>query len=403
MYKISDAKLFFDNINLDIRKNRNGRWLDQKCTPDVIQVIASAIIEYCELNNTMEFYIKDIWNSEYAQEEIVEIFKKPNTDDNLSKNEYDKFFSQPIKLFANAGILEEEKVGRKLKFKLLEKDILEAISLSEKFSLNFLVLYIEKVLSDSDLDKIFNNFFEKQDTTSFFTLKKNFSEFLINNTPINKDLECRRIFIKVLNPLAYKKNLKGTIRGRLSEDIITKDLLMYNRNNFRDVYTNKPKSQSRKEFISKEKPNYAHFKFQSKQAKKVVRKFNLEFEKGMSQFSKKSSERATQMHHIFSESEFPSISGYIENIIALSPNEHFLYAHKNNNTHYTDELPQKEFLIVRANDIERYSKLSDEKSIYSFENFGEVLSTGFNKEEIKNINDNYLNNFLREINAFYEL
>ena len=403
MYKINDVKFFLSNIDLDIRKNQNGRWLDQKCTPDVIQIIASAIIEYCELKNTNQFSIKDIWTSKYAQDEIVEIFKKPNTNNNLSKNEYDKFFSQPIKLFANAGILQEERVGRKLNFTLKEKDLLEAISLSEKFSLNFLVLYIEKVLLDSGLYDIFNNFFDKQDGTSFFKLKDEFSRFLIKYTSINKELECRRIFIKVLNPLAYKKNLKGTIRGRLSKDIITKDLLMYNRNNFRDVCANKPKSQTRKEFNMKEKPNYAHFKFQSKQAKKVVKKFNLEYENGISQYSKNSNERATQMHHIFSQAEFPSISGYIENIIALSPNEHYLYAHKNNNTQFTDELPQKEFLIVRANDIEKYSKLSDDKSIYSFENFGEVLSTGFNKEEIKNINSDYYNNFIREINTYYEL
>ncbi|UTH15635.1 hypothetical protein [Macrococcus epidermidis] len=403
MYKINDLPDFYEKFDLDIRKSNNGRWIDQKCTPDVIQVIASAIIEYCDLNETKEFYIGDIWNSKFAKEEIVDIFKKPNTNDKLSKNEYDKFFSQPIKMFANAKILKENKNGRRLLFTLKEKDILEAISLSERFALNFLVIYIEKVIYDSGLNKVFDNFFEKQDSTSFNKLKNEFTDFIIQNTAINKTLECRRIFTKVLNPLSYKKSLKGTIKGHISRDIITKDLLMYNRNNFRDIYINKPKSQTRAEYESIEKPNIAHFKFQSNQAKKIIKRFNEEFENGISQYSKNKQEKATQMHHIFSASEFPSISGYVENIIALSPNEHYLYAHKDNNTHYTDELPQKEFLIIKANDINKYSVLTDEKSIYSFENFGEVLSTGFNKEEIRLIKEDYFNNYMREINSFYEL
>ncbi len=53
-------------------------------------------------------------------------------------------------------------------------------------------------------------------------------------------------FIKVLNPLAYFKNSCGTEKGRLSEQNITYDMLMYNRNNFRDIYSDKPKGRYKK-------------------------------------------------------------------------------------------------------------------------------------------------------------
>ena len=47
------------------------------------------------------------------------------------------------------------------------------------------------------------------------------------------------IFTKVLNPLACKYKKHGTVRGYLSKDIITQDMILYNQKNWRDISSEK--------------------------------------------------------------------------------------------------------------------------------------------------------------------
>lgn len=93
----------------------------------------------------------------------------------------------------------------------MNQELLEYISFRERNSFNFLCLYIEKVLKDSGLYRIFEYFFRLQDKNSFRELKDAYTQFTINYTPINGATECGRIFTKVLNPLAckYRKMLDG--------------------------------------------------------------------------------------------------------------------------------------------------------------------------------------------------
>ena len=120
----------------------------------------------------------------------------------------------------------------------------------ERNALFFLKTYIEKVLRDSGIYPYFEAFFQAPTKDNYLDVKDAFSSFMIRNTKINGAVECNRIFIKVINPLAYFGNSRGTEKGRLSKQIITYDMLMYNRNNFRDVYADKPKGITRKEYAA---------------------------------------------------------------------------------------------------------------------------------------------------------
>lgn len=77
-------------------------------------------------------------------------------------------------------------------------------------------------------------------------MKDNFTIFTIQNTPINKNTECGRIFTKILNLLAFKQHKKGTRKGHFSKTIITLDELKYNRVNWRDEYNKKIKCSQEK-------------------------------------------------------------------------------------------------------------------------------------------------------------
>lgn len=217
---------FCDQYDYDIRKSGNGRWIDQKCAADVVTVIADCVYNYALEDDDGIFTTADIWHYKYAVENVEAIFKKPGVENEAARSEYDKFFQQPMEMLANARVLTKTKQGNRNFYQVNNFKVLEYIALRERNALFFLKTYIEKVLADSGIYPVFEEFFRLQTKESYETIKRTFSTFIINNTNINGVVECNRIFIKVLNPLAYFKNSCGTERGRLSEQNITYDMLI---------------------------------------------------------------------------------------------------------------------------------------------------------------------------------
>lgn len=376
-----EVKQFLTLQNYDIRIEKNGRWIDQKCTPDVVNIIADCVMQYIfDVDNLEMFSSVDIWHYKYTKENIRDIFNKPSTEHGLSKNEYDKFFAQPLEMLANAKVLNKSKKGNKNIYSVNDVDILEYISLHERNALKFISNYCEKVLVDSGIWDWFENFFDIQTQDAYLSLKDNFEDFIISNTPINGATEVRRIFTKVINPLAYTLRKRGTYRGRISKYSVTYSELMYNRENFRDSNQSKPKGMTRQEWNKqrKIKINAKYFKYQSIKAKKYLRKFNDQFRNSTSELNDDySAGAAIHMHHIFPEHQHPEISMFLENLIALTPSQHMTKAHPMGNTQRVDLLYQELLLKTKANSIEE--NLFDENidTIYTFDNFIEVLNVGF--------------------------
>ena len=106
MLTCKDITDFINQNTYDIRITKNGRWIDQKCAADVLTVIADCIYNYHLSNpDSATFTTANIWYSDYAKNNVVEIFKKPDVDSELAQNEYDKFFQQPMDLLAASNIL----------------------------------------------------------------------------------------------------------------------------------------------------------------------------------------------------------------------------------------------------------------------------------------------------------
>jgi len=397
-------KKFMAHYNYDIRITHNARWIDQKCTPDVLCIIADCILEFVNSNPEKEYFSSlDIWHNEYTVQNVESIFKKPNPDQEKARNEYDMFFQQPMEMFAAAGILNKKKDGNRNYYKLWNKMLLEFISIREMNALKFIELYNTKVLKDSGIYHYFEAFFNHPNDDTYEKMKQEFGRFTIFNTPINGKTECNRIFTKVLNPLSFMKNTFGTEKGRMSKGKITKDMLMYNRNNFRDIYVNKPKEMTRGEYYDFliDKPNANLIKYQSTKAKKLLRVFNDAFNNGLSEVKDELAVgHAINMHHIFPENEFQEISGYVENLIALTPSQHFQKAHPDGNTRIVDKGFQQICLLVKADNIEDNIK-NGEEIIYSFDNFKYVLSVGFDNNEYEEIDNMNFSEIVRLINMEY--
>ena len=294
--------------------------------------IADCVLQYTKDKPGNTFSSVDVWRDNYAVENVLAIFKKPSPDARMARNEYDKFFQQPLEMLSYAGVLEKIKVSGRNFYAVRDENMLAFIALRERNALLFMTAYIEKVLADSRLWNAFERFFVRQTKEEYHTLKSKYSSFIMANTPINGEVECNRIFIKVLNPLAYHRNTRGTERGHLSKDKVTFDMLMYNRDNFRDLYSEKPKGVTRQEHepvrqvtVSQE----AYYRYVSNKAKRIVKDFNLQFRHGLTEYdrAKYGGESATHIHHIFPAADFPAISFYFENLIALTPTQHLNHAH----------------------------------------------------------------------------
>lgn len=371
---------YFSNVNLDIRvKGNNPHFIDQKCTPDVLSFIADCIINL----NKDEFVRDDIWTFPYFLKNAVFIFNKPSPNNPTTGSEYDKLILQPLDLFAYAGLLTKNKQGRKNIFKVNKNtlDILEYIAMRDRNAYYFLLSYLTKMLSDSDFIKYINYFTSLQTRESYDLLKLKFEQFLIGNSNIGSKgsinggvVEIRRIFSKVINVFAVDRNTYGTKGGHLSKAVIVYQDLMYNEVNFRDI--GKLKNISRQEEKEKQLSSPQKYnKFLIQKAMQWVRRHHKYSEINDDKYGP-----TTAAHHIFPKKKFPEISGYIENLIALTAGQHMDRAHPNSDGNKIDLMYQCVCLRAKNKTIKKETQ-SGEPSQYSIHDFIYVINTGFRKPD----------------------
>ncbi|MGM9849837.1 MAG: restriction endonuclease [Bacilli bacterium] len=394
---------FLSSYDYDIRKTGNARWIDQKCAIDVVSIIADCVINYVTEKQDEEivFTAKDIWDFPYSAEIIEDCFNKVHVLNTTARNEYDKFFAQPLELLAYSKVLNKDKQGNRNFYSINNFELLEYISISERFAYNFLVKYISKVLEDSNLLDSFDEFFTYQTQEQYKETKDNFVNFTIEYTPINNIVEVRRIFIKVLNPLACFNKSLGTYRGHISNEIISFPDLRYSNKNFRDIYANKPGNITRKEWEKTEeyKSILNVIEYKKNKAMRFLRGFNDKYRNGYTEVCDEHRGVGTQLHHIFPKSRFPELSYYYENIIVLTPDQHFLYAHPNNNTSEISISYQKTMLLEKSKRIDENISNEDIETIFSFDRLVEVLNKGFEKDY--DVIDNSYKNTVSIINECY--
>jgi len=391
---------YLDNLltdrDYDIRKSHNARWIDQKCTADVVTIIADCILEFLsDKEEKTVFTSIEIWHNDYTVQNVLDIFKKPSPKEISARNEYDKFFQQPMEMFSYAGILNKHKKGNRNFYTLIDRGLLEEISLSERNALKFLVKYITKVLMDSDIYYLFEDFFRMQNKNGYENLKRGFTSFIKTYTPINGDTEVWRIFIKVINPLAYFKSSLGTEKGRISRDLISYDMLMYNRDNFRDTYQRKPKGITRVTHVVPSVSKAKYIQYLTDKAMKNVKIINRFYNFGLSEIEG-DSELATETHHIFSRTEFPRIAYFIENLINITPNQHRNHAHPNGNYSVVDREYQKICLIAKIGTIRK--AIENSWGDYDFNNFLFVANTGYQTDTFSKIPQYDYDEVIRNIN-----
>ena len=394
---IDEIKKHLANLDLDIRKSGNGRWIDQKVTPDVLCLTAESILSHMENSKIDTFTMRSLWDDpQYS--EATKTFNKPDVDNNNARNEYDKLISQPCSTLAYAQVIgKKPDINRNIYCLNSDTSILRFIAHRSDNAYKFLCLYIQKVLQDSGLWDLFDNFYDLGgrsvvSSSDYHLLKDSFSNFLIEYTKINGITETRRIFTKVINPLAAKFNVKGTKGGHLSPHSINFSDLLYNQINFRDINKEKKLTRQEADELINKTPSFGYEI--NKATKQISRHHNSSEMDDEINYDGK-----TEVHHIFMKHEKPQLAAHLENLINLTPNQHRSKAHPGSNFNTVDPEYQKLCLFKKCNAVEESEAKND--SFYNKEKLIEVVNIGFD-EPLLEIRDTYqaikdkLNNFYME-------
>lgn len=356
---------------------------------DELCFVADCVVVYLQDGGTQPFTKSDIWHMPYAIENVQKLFSKPDPTDKTTIDEYNKFFREPLKMLAAAGVLREEGTkNNNILFSVENQAVLDYLSLRERNCFDFLCSYITKTLKDSGLWDAFESFFDEQTKEQYNNVKETFRKFCWDYTPINNNDEPNRIFTKVLNPLAVLYRKRGTVGGHISKKIITLEDIKYNRTNFRDK--DKDKNVSRQQAQASETIQNDVYDYNVEKAKRRLRKFNDEFNNGRSEITDSLSigQQATHMHHIFPKNEFPTIADYVENLIALTAGQHLQKAHPAGNTQIVDKDYQYICLISKTESIRRNLVDGVGEPLYDFVLFMLVLDTGLRTDYFEGLPEN---------------
>lgn len=364
----------YDNSVYDIRQTKYVRFVDQKCTPDIVCFIADCILntEYA----TKPFTKNDIWHTEYFKKNARVVYHKPYSDNPNAAREYDKIASQPLTLLACANVLSRVKEGNSWVYSINNQELLEYIALKEKNTFNFLLAFFSKVIEASGMSSWFKEYIEtcKKDTIeAHTTLYARFRRLTLsiknNRAEDDEENESDRMMHKILNVLALNGQYPGSNRK-----IPTWTDLMYNKPNRRD--SGKTDKALTREEAAKQKEKELNEKYyigyNVDKAKRNVRKKQGDISEVKDELAQG---KATAIHHIFPQSKFPIIASYYENLILLTANQHYQKAHPNNNTQVVSKEYQYVCLMAKSQSIEEYIATKDD-DFYSKKRFIFVINTG---------------------------
>lgn len=363
---------YLNQFDLDIRKSHDARFVDQKCTPDIVCFMADCVLNMIATKPV--FVINDVWDTQYFIQNTRVIFNKPWANSKEAYNEYNKVLSQPLKLLAYAHILNVEMVDGTLTFSVENEDILDYISRKDRNAYNFLFCYFSKVLTDSGFIKYIEEYrrnWQKNLKEARETVYSRYIRLISGNTQSHSRLDITRMFHKVFNIFAAEYNMPGS-SGKYAR---TYSDLMYNRVNWRDINKDKSITRQQAECTAQNEKQEVINMYYVQKAITLLKKIQT----GSEVHDAWSNGEATHAHHIFPKAQFPEIAHYIENLILLTATQHNTKAHPNNRTQEINRDYQLVCLLAKADTIEKSLKHVGER-YYRKESFIYVINVGLSTE-----------------------
>ena len=367
---------YFRRLNLIKIPGRTGIHFEQKITPDLLWCVAQAILSITKSNGSVVFSDKEIRTSQIFDSLMRDYFSKPGQAKD-TENEYNKVSSYQLGLLTYSCVLKQVE-QRPKQYQIKEMRILKFIANNELNSVKFLGLYVNKFLKDNKLLKVFKNYKKQSTQSNYVKAKAEYLKWARANTKV-KGLDPKhsyRVFNKIFNVFAYSHRLPGESKARVMRGICPYFFLIYNQPNFRDI--KKPSGMSRRAFFKlfiEETNKRVQIQIKVRQAKQEVKERHQNSEVRESKWGYKK-DIGIAAHRILMESEYPEFAFFRENVIVLTPGQHFSFAHPKGNTQVVDEKFQLTCLLAKLKSIE--DSINKKDSFYKLKNLILVLNKRFN-------------------------
>lgn len=366
---------YFQNKNL--RKTpRQGLHFEQKTTPDLIWCVALVISGLIAEEPERIFSDKDIRGSETFNSLMQDYFSKaPQAQ---AENEYNKVSSYQLGLLAYTGVLNIIP-GKPRKYQVANADIINFLSINDLNAAKFLAEYTEKFLADNDLLEIFEQYKENQNQANHLLVKEAYWNWALENTAIKGTdrKHTYRVFNKIFNVYCYKHKIRGEDASNITSGPCPYSFLIYNRENFRDkdMPSGMTRQQYQEEVLSQIDTDgvVATLLRKAKEAVRTKHGDDSEIKNTDLGYEPNS---GVHVHHILPQHSYSQYSLSRENLIALTPGQHYSRAHIEGNTRTINS----EFQIICLKQKFQHIKESVDSGdgFYSLEEFIKILNTCFN-------------------------
>ena len=382
-----DMRQYFDGEDLRKTPSKKGIHFEQKITPDLLWCVSQVLLEITGESTEKEFTDEDVRNSDSFNVLMKDYFSKAEQSDN-TENEYNKVSSYQLGFLVYANILEETSTHPKI-YKIKNLELLKDLAGHELTALKFLICFVDKFLSDNELLSVFKEYEQNQTQTNYIKAKEAYWQWARVNTHVRtpNPTHSNRVFNKIFNIYAYGHDLNGESGAHVTEGKCPYNFLVYKRINFRDE--SMPRGLSRNEFLELQ-DREATSEQRERQVKKEIRERHPNGEILDSSLGYSNNQRFMG-HHILPQNEYRQFKDFRENIIMLTPDQHFAFAH-NQGTQAIDVNYQIHCLINKLTSIE--DSVNNRDGFYSTKCFVDMLNTIYGTNLDINTSIESLRNFL---------
>lgn len=378
---------YFSNISLIKNTSKKGIHFEQKITPDLLWCVCQVLQQLTLDNKNLVFTDRDVRNSTIFNNLMIDYFSKPYQSEN-TENEYNKISSYHLGFLVYCDVIEEVSTSPK-NYRIKNFHIIKELATHELTSLNFLIAFVNKFIADNGLYSFFKDYSLNQSQDNYIKAKDAYWNWAKKNTKVrtNKPIHSNRVFNKIFNIFAYGNSLRGQSGAKISERKCPYNYLIYKRINFRDELM--PRGISRKEFIELE-DIVTSLEQKERQIKKEVREKHPDGEVQNINLGYVNN-NIFNCHHILPKNEFRSFIAYRENIIILTPEQHYSFAHNRGTSSINKEF-QIQCLLYKLQSIEK--SIINIETFYNLENFIEMIDSLFKVNFKKNKDIKEIKNFL---------
>lgn len=351
---------YLSRIPLDIRALGTARVYNQKVTPDIMAAVADVVNRIA--GDGKEFSVKSVRNSDEFKRQAESIFTKPNPDNLKFLSEYDKFIRHSLQALSYSQILRQASQRPAATYRVVDWPLLKDIASGKDAAVEFLAAHAERIFRQSGLGMKLDRFFKKPDDQSLTRLRDAYVSLVNEHTGVRRIKEPRRIFPKMLNVMAFTRNVPGVIRGRPKP--VTLEDISYNRENWRDT----PK------FHSPPRAQILPLNGKEGESSSIsgVKREVKEFHRRQPEIGGALSESGgIEAHHIFPRGAHPEAATKRENIILLSSSQHREFAHPSDKESISKGYQL--LCLLKKLDAVVESECKENCGFYRFSNFVEML------------------------------